>query len=46
MTAVSVIGASLWPLQYMGHAHGAPLRFAGVGAGFGSAALWVALARL
>jgi len=33
VSAVAMVGASLWLLQHMGHAHGAPLLFSGVGAG-------------
>lgn len=32
-SAISMIAASLWLLQHMGHAHGAPLLYSGVGAG-------------
>ncbi|TCG03192.1 MFS transporter [Paraburkholderia steynii] len=33
VSAISMIAASLWLLQHMGHAHGAPLLYSGVGAG-------------
>lgn len=33
VSAISMIAASLWLLQHMGHAHGAPLLYSGVGVG-------------
>lgn len=33
VSAIAMIAASLWLLQHMGHAHGAPLLYSGVGIG-------------
>jgi hypothetical protein len=42
-SAVSMVAASLWLLQHMGHAHGAPLLYAGIGAGIVISAELIAL---
>lgn len=42
-SAVSMVAASLWLLQHMGHGHGAPLLYAGVGVGIVLSAELIAL---
>ncbi|MEC5319681.1 YbfB/YjiJ family MFS transporter [Brenneria populi subsp. brevivirga] len=44
-SAVSLISASLWLLQHMKHAHGAPLMYAGVGLGIFISAEFIALGK-
>lgn len=44
VSAISMIAASLWLLQHIGHAHGAPLMYAGVGAGIALSAELIAAA--
>ena len=44
-SAVSLISASLWLLQHMKHAHGAPLMYAGVGLGIFISAECIALGK-
>ncbi len=44
-SAVSLISASLWLLQHMKHAHGAPLMYAGVGLGIFLSAEFIALGK-
>lgn len=45
VSAVSLISASLWLLQHMKHAHGAPLMYAGVGLGIFISAECIALGK-
>jgi MFS family permease len=45
VSAISMIAASLWLLQHIGHAHGAPLMYAGVGAGIALSAELIAAAQ-
>lgn len=42
-SAVSMVAASLWLLQHMGHGHGAPILYAGVGVGIVLSAELIAL---
>jgi MFS family permease len=42
MSAISLVAASVWLLQGMGHHHGAPTLYAGVGAGIAISAEFVA----
>lgn len=42
-SAVSMVAASLWLLQHMGHGHGAPILYAGVGVGIVVSAELIAL---
>jgi MFS family permease len=43
MSAISLVAASVWLLHVMGHHHGAPILYAGVGAGIAISAEVVAL---
>lgn len=45
VSAVSLISASLWLLQHMKHAHGAPLMYSGVGLGIFISAECIALGK-
>lgn len=42
-SALAMVGASLWLLQYMGHPHQAPLLYAGVGIGITISAEFIAV---
>lgn len=44
-SAVSLISASLWLLQHMKHAHGAPMMYAGVGLGIFISAEFISLGK-
>lgn len=44
-SAISLISASLWLLQHIKHAHGAPLMYAGVGLGIFISAEFIALGK-
>ncbi|WP_226571190.1 YbfB/YjiJ family MFS transporter [Mangrovibacter yixingensis] len=44
-SAISLVSASLWLLQHMKHAHGAPLMYAGVGLGIFISAECIALGK-
>lgn len=44
-SAVSLISASLWLLQHMKHAHGAPLMYAGVGLGIFISAEFISMGK-
>ena len=43
MSAMSLVAASVWLLQALGHHHGAPILYAGVGAGIAISAEFIAL---